>query len=352
MNKNLKVFIPIVLFGLIGMIGFKYFQPMIEDYKTKESSDAGQIKNTIKIGVDSWVGYFPLCSKDFRKRMRGNGYLIKCVDDKANYQERYQNLKDGELDFAVGTVDSYVLNGKDYDYPGTIVTIIDESKGGMPSSPRNRPFEIFNDLKKAKSLKVAFTPDSPSEHLLNSTAVHFDVKSILSGNIEKYEADGAEQAYKALLDGETDIAVLWEPFVSKALENANYHAILSSKDTQKLIVDVLIVNRKFSDRNPETVNVFLRNYYRTLKYYRDNYQQLLSEVAAETKLKPAAVESMLQGVSWQTLHSNGTKWFGISQGGGTSKEYLVDSIESSIEIMRKRESFSFILFLTRILTSS
>ena len=38
--------------------------------------------------------------------------------------------RDEELEFAVATVDSYILNGSPLNYPGTIVAVIDESKGG------------------------------------------------------------------------------------------------------------------------------------------------------------------------------------------------------------------------------
>ncbi|SMF57312.1 phosphate ABC transporter substrate-binding/OmpA family protein [Pseudobacteriovorax antillogorgiicola] len=335
MNKNLKIFIPIVLTGLLGMIAFKYLEPMIEQYQKEETSDAGNIKQTIKIGVDSWVGYFPLCSKDFRQRMRSNGYLIKCIDDKADYATRYSRLKKGEIQFAVGTVDSYLINGKPLSFPGTIVTVIDESKGGDAIVAKKSSFRNLNDVKKDQSLKIAFTANSPSEHLLSSIAVHFDVKTVLKGQYGKVETDGSEEAFQALMDDKVEIAVLWEPFVSRALAKGNYHSILSSKDTQKLIVDILIVGRKFADKEPEVVNVFLRNYYRTLKYYRENFSQLLAEVSQDTKLSKDAAESMLKGVSWQTLHSNGSKWFGLSVGSKMSHEYLVDTIESAVDIMQQ-----------------
>ena len=69
MNKNLKIFIPIVSLGLAGMIVFKYLQPLLDEERKRSTSDAGNIKDTINIGTDSWVGYFPLCSKEFRKRI-------------------------------------------------------------------------------------------------------------------------------------------------------------------------------------------------------------------------------------------------------------------------------------------
>ena len=167
MNKSLKIFLPIVIIGLVAMIGYKAAEPFIAEYQKTKSSDASDIRQTIRIGVDSWIGYVPLCSRDFKKRMRNNGYLIKCIDDKANYQSRYGKLDSGDLEFAVGTVDSYLLNAKDYDFPGTIISVIDESKGGDAIVADKSRFKNLEDLKAAKNLKVAFTPDSlipPAKH--------------------------------------------------------------------------------------------------------------------------------------------------------------------------------------------
>ena len=60
----------------------------------------------LTIGVDNWIGYFPLCSGEMRKRMRTAGYVLACDDDKADYRDAHAALKRGELQFAVATVDA------------------------------------------------------------------------------------------------------------------------------------------------------------------------------------------------------------------------------------------------------
>ena len=69
------------------------------------------------IGVDNWIGYFPLCSDEMRKRMRTAGYVLHCEDDKADYPKRLRTLKSNELQFAVATVDAYLLNGPAAGFP-------------------------------------------------------------------------------------------------------------------------------------------------------------------------------------------------------------------------------------------
>ncbi len=77
------------------------------------------------------------------KRLRSTGYVLNCDDDKADYAKRMQRLKGGELQFAVATIDAYLLNGAPNAFPGTIVAVIDESKGGdaivAPPAHRSLP---------------------------------------------------------------------------------------------------------------------------------------------------------------------------------------------------------------------
>jgi hypothetical protein len=118
--RNFTIFIVLGLFVLFG-IYFGY--PYLQEQNSLRTSDAGSLKGVITIGVDNWVGYFPLCGKEMRKRLSSQGYGLKCIDDNANYSERFRLLKKGEIDFAVGTVDSYVLNGSSLDYPGSVVLV-------------------------------------------------------------------------------------------------------------------------------------------------------------------------------------------------------------------------------------
>jgi hypothetical protein len=96
---------------------------------TFSTSDAKGLKGEMSIALDSWIGYFYFKSPVFGTMMRDEGYRIKVIDDKADYPERMKMLKGGEIDFAVCTVDSYVLNGKGVKYPGDN-SVIDQSQGG------------------------------------------------------------------------------------------------------------------------------------------------------------------------------------------------------------------------------
>jgi hypothetical protein len=127
MNKRIVGVFLLLLIGGLLLVGGKYLHGYLQEKSRLATSDAVHTKGRIRIAMDSWIGYFPLCSNDMKSEMHRAGWLLECVDDKANYQQRMAALGKGELDLAVATVDSYLLNGKTYDFPGAIIAVIDES---------------------------------------------------------------------------------------------------------------------------------------------------------------------------------------------------------------------------------
>ena len=84
------------------------------------------------------------------------------------------------------------------------------------------------------------------------------------------ESEGAQDAMKKLLKGEVDAAVIWEPYRSIALQDKNMVEIISTKDAQDTIVDVLAVEREFGEDNPDLVKTVLVSYFKALKHYKEN----------------------------------------------------------------------------------
>lgn len=340
MSKRLVFFFIIIVLGSAVILGIYFAQPYLADRKQRETSDARGTKGTITVGIDNWIGYFPLCSKEMKKRMRGSGYLFKCIDDQADYPSRMKELRKESLDFAVATVDSFILNGARENFPGIVVMVIDESKGGDAIVARKDKVESLESLKKSKEVKIAFTPSSPSEHLLKSVAVHFDIPMLRDRRGKwRVETDGSSQALKKLLAGKVDVAVLWEPDVSRALADSAIVKLLGTDDTHKLIVDILLANRDLVTDRPEVVQLVLSNYFRALKVYRDNPEKLAKEVVDATDLSRKQVDRMLKGVDWTTLSQNAVRWFGVTGQGTLAQEGLVETIESTVEILLDNKDF-------------
>jgi outer membrane protein OmpA-like peptidoglycan-associated protein len=306
---------------------------------TYSTSDAKQLKGEISIALDSWIGYFPFRSPVFGKLMRDAGYRVKIVDDHADYPRRMSMLKKGKIDFAVCTVDSYLLNGKDAGYPGIIVSVIDESKGGDAVLSWKESVSNLNQLNKKAGLKIAFTPASPSEHLLKSLAVHFAIDRLKADRSSwAVEVNGAEDAYARLIKKEVDLAVLWEPYVTEALARPGIVKLIGSEDMEKLIVDILLANRNFSRDKPDLVKLVMKSYFETLGVYHAAPDRLESDIVQTIKLARTQVKYMLKGVRWVSFPEN-VRWFGIRSSSAHASPELIGSIMSTAGILVESGDF-------------
>lgn len=334
--KNLIVALILLVVFVAGAFLVKGLLPKWQDRTQKVTSDARATKGTIRIANDNFMGYFFVRSPELKKAMRRAGWILDVEDDGASYAQRMQKLANGEIDFAVCTVDAYVLNGKMHNYPGTIIMIIDESKGADAILALKDKIANLDALKGMSGIRVAYTPDSPSHHLLKATSDHFSVPELLprQSNL-RIETDGSEEAVKALLNGKADVAVAWEPDVSKGLKDSKVVKLLGTEVTEKLIVDILLVNRKFASKNPEVVKLFITNYFKVLKKYRQDNALLMKDLKKDAGLSEKKIESVMKSIRWINFTENCEDWFGI----GTYNEGLVDTIESTITVLKNAGDF-------------
>jgi outer membrane protein OmpA-like peptidoglycan-associated protein len=339
MNNHLKVFIGIIVVGVLAIGGYKLSLPYLQDKLQRSSSDAAGTRGTIRIGMDNWIGYFPLCSPEMEKNLRQEGYILSCEDDQADYAGRFKKLKQGDLTFAVSTIDAYLLNGGQSGYPGTIVSVLDESKGGDAIVSRKQALPNLDALKDSPETHIAFTPSSPSEHLLKAVNTHFDLPFFTAENQQwRVETSGSSDALKKLLDGTVNAAVLWEPDVSRALSDPAFTRLIGTEDTDKLIVDILLVERRFSKENPEVVQILLDAYFKTLGFYYANPDQLHRDIKKRDKLDAGQIDSMLQGVEWTSLNENSSIWFGTA--GSGQRAGLITAIKSALDILIANKDFN------------
>jgi outer membrane protein OmpA-like peptidoglycan-associated protein len=340
MNKRVVGALVLLVLGLIVIAGLYYALPLLLDKEQRETSNAKDTRGSISLALDNWTGYFILRSPEMKQQLRRQGWLLKIEDDNSDLPGRMKKLSEGQLDFAVATIDSYILNAMKLNYPGIIISVIDESKGGDAILARKEKVSNLDQIKANPDLRVAYTPDSPSHFLAKATSYHFNIPELLPKDKFKIETKGSEEALKKLLAGKTDIAILWEPDVSKALRNKEIVKILGTEDTERLIVDVLLVSRKFSKENPSTVKQFLSTYFQVLKLYSDDLPLLTKHLMQDSGLPEESVVPMLKGVRWVNLTENCERWFGISSPGMKGDEDIISTIESTVGVLKAAGDFN------------
>ncbi len=329
----------IIVVGIPLVIGWNPFMQWFSALQLVQTSDAVKTKGTIKVGTDNFIGYYVLCEQQMRGRMRTEGYNLVCEDDRADYPKRMEKLAKRELQFAVATIDSYELNALKEAYPGLVVYVIDESKGADAIVSCRAGIKNIEGLKKP-GLKFAFVPDSPSEYFIKGNATNFDIPQLRGADKSwRVEAKSSPDAAQKCAAGLADAAILWEPDVSKLLrKNPQLTKLMGTENTSRFIVDVLLVQREYADKNPGVVDTLLRNYVETLLYYRQNPETAAVHAAdfvnanapsADAKMTPEEAKIAMKGVTWMSLGENALLWFGYAEDGQQRQFGLIEAINST-----------------------
>ncbi|MFC4991724.1 OmpA family protein [Rubritalea tangerina] len=293
-------------------------------------TDQNRFKGDITIGLDNYLGYFPLRSPRLRNLMLNEGYKLEFLDDQADYQKRSAALRNGELDFAVFTVDSYILNNAPK-FPGQIVMVISESMGA-DAIVTTKDIKTINDLN-----EVTVTLNSPSHQLVKACTIDFGLDT-LKQNIRP--ANGSEDALQQLLDGQTKAAVLWEPDISTALNDPRFKTLISTESTSKLIVDILVASDQVVHQHPEKLNSLLTHYFPTLRYYEKNPEILSRAIQQDSKLPAKATQRIIDSISWQSLNQNASLWFGIRSPRTPLAQFkIIETIDLTDDILTKFGDF-------------
>ncbi len=318
-----------LVLAAVGAAAFLKFGKIEErEALTSASSDTTRYERTITLYRDSFVGYDLVCSNHMTQLLRRSKTKLNCVDDGADYAKRMKALKSGKADFAAVELGAYVIEGESYNYPASVVTVIDTSNGADAILSNKSKIPDIETLRNSPNVKIAVTLNSPSDVLLKTAGSHFDIAAFRNdANI--VAADSSEEAMKMLYRGEVDIAVVWEPEVSKILAQKEYVNLLSTKEAQDTIVDALVVNREFGEENPNVVKKFLAAYFQTVKHYKDNPDKLISELKVKTKLPEDSLKNLVSGINWINLNENCKRWFGCDPDDWSAHIKVVDSLEKS-----------------------
>jgi len=300
----------IVIISVIGAgVKIWLFPKMKVKLEKQTSSDTHYAKGTITCAADSFSGYAIVRSDAMRDSLKSQGIKWVVQDDQADYQARIKALRDGDIQFAVFTVDSFIAAGAALnEYPGTIVMVIDESKGADAIVAYGSAISGLPDLNHPET-KIVLTPNSPSEFLARIVMSHFSV------NIPEdrwIKANGSGDVYKKFraADASDKLAfVMWEPDVSRALEQSGVKDLLNSSKLEGYIVDVLVVGRKFLRDKPEQVSEVVEAYLRASYGYQQQPDSMVSLVTKDAKsngqsLKTDQAKKLVSSIAWKNTMEN------------------------------------------------
>jgi NitT/TauT family transport system substrate-binding protein len=234
-----------------------------------------------------WPGYLPLIIADHLGYFKeaGLNVEIKRYDALSEISKDYVSGKlQGRANLTLDMINEY-LEGLDH----KVILVIDYSNGADAIMAR----EDIQSLKDVQGKKVAYESNTLEEFFLTWV---LNEENLSISDVESVPAN-PEEAAKLLQEGKVDVGVSYEPFISKLTASHNFHTLYSSKQAPGLIADVLTFRSDFLKAYPETVEVFVKAYFRGLQFWKQHPENALAILAKEFGTTPEDVNHQLSGVA-------------------------------------------------------
>lgn len=309
-NRSARIVVLAIIWLMIlaGLaVAYKLLvKPSIDKKTIEQTSSKGNYRHTVNVSLDSFSGYAFLRSEAYRKRLQSLGVRLTIEDDGADYTARLDALKRGDSQMGVFTIDSYLAAGaRAKDFPGSIVLLIDETKGADAIVSYAQGLPSLQELNRSEA-RIVLTPDSPSEFLARIAVAHFNLPQLPPN--WKTDADGSADVYKRFAGANPALPtayVMWEPDVARALEKPGAQLLIDSSKLRGYILDVLVVERDFLRKNHDLVKDMVKAYLQTV-YEAEGNQKLTDLIKKDAggELSAAQAEQLVKGIEWKNTTEN------------------------------------------------
>lgn len=301
----------IVLIAVIGG-GVKYFFFPHQKAKLESATSSGTSysRGQLTLAADSFSGYAVIRSDEFRNRLKSLGLKLVVEDDKADYLARIKALQGGKIDMAVFTVDSLIsASAAIGEIPGTIILVIDESKGADGIVANEKVMSQLQDLDNPAN-KLVLTPSSPSEFFARVAMAHFNLTNL---DTRWESANGSTDVLKIIRSTDPSAKkayALWEPELSLALQIPGMKVIADSSKLNGYIIDVLVVRREYLRDHEDTVQEIMKAYFQSAYLYNkeaDGMKKLVIQDAKENggqNLSDQQATRLVTGIQWKNTLEN------------------------------------------------
>jgi NitT/TauT family transport system substrate-binding protein len=241
-----------------------------------------------KVGFNAWIGSIAFFVAQEKGFFKDEGLDVK-TKTFSSPGDGLKPLVSGDLDAVLSTADS-VLTVLDK-APGSlkIVYLTDTSAGADAILAK----KDIADIKAMKGRKVAATLGQCNQLLLEKA---LEKAGLTDKDIQlvNMNPDDAGAAFAA---GKIDVAVTWEPWITKVSGEKTGHVIFSSKETPNLILDVLAVSSKtIAKKGPET-RAFLKAMNRGYDFVLGHTDEAAVLAGKALEQKPEEVKAMLPKVN-------------------------------------------------------
>ena len=254
---------------------------------------SGPIK--VRIRTQPWIGYGPWWIAQEKGLFAKYGLEVELVDFVQD-TEVNAAFASGEMDaanLATHTAIKLFANGVDLK-----VVLLEDASYEADAMLASAGVQSIADL---KGKGVAYEEGSTSDLLLNYALAQ---NGMSLADITPVPMP-ASDAGSALIAGQVDVAVTYEPYISAALaESQDVHVLYTAGERPGLISDVFVVSGKFAQENPEAVKALLKVWDEAMAFYKSNPDEAKSIIANAVGSSLEELATAFDGVQFYDLSAN------------------------------------------------
>jgi len=254
-------------------------------------------ETTVRIGTQPWIGYGPWWiaqEKGLFEKYGLKAELVDFVEDK----EVNAAFASGDMqaaNIATHTAIKLYTTGLDLK-----VVLLEDVSTSADAIMADSSISSVADL---KGKQVAYEEGTTSDLLLNYA---LSQNGMTLADITPVPMP-ASDAGTSLLTGNVPAAVTYEPYISEVTkENSDIKVIYKAGERPGLISDVLVVNSKWAEKNPETVTKLLQVWEDALAYYNSNPEEAQAIIAKAVGSAPEDLVTAFDGVKFYSASENKT----------------------------------------------
>ena len=258
-----------------------------ETIKSKLSEGEPAESSAFKIGLYYWPGNSPFFYAQDKGLFDKYSLPVELISFSDNRQ-KIDYWKSDKIDILNVTVDTALRLIKETPN-AEIIAGLNISHGGDALISR----ENIEHIEKIKGKKIALEKGEISEFFLKYILYKNGLK--LSDVVIK-DMKGDEIG-TALINGSVDAAVLWEPWLSKAIELSRASIIATSKD-YPVFADVLIAKKDFVKKHTEEISKLKNIWKESIEFYSNDKKDFIRSIAPIVGLSSQELTRQLEKIEF------------------------------------------------------
>ncbi len=274
----------------------------------------------IRIAISAWAGVEPAELAAQLGYYEKHGVDVEMVRFSA-YSDSLEALRDGNVDAGMHTLDDSLRNmsvGKDV----RVVLLTDYSFGGDGLVAKDGITSLA-DLKGAKiGVEIGTVGHLSVLKILEKTKI--DINEVTLISIPAWEIQ------QAMLGGQIDAGVTWEPYLTSTAEMIGGKVLITSRDYPETIITTMTFDSNVVESRPEDVEKIVSAYFDAVEYIKQHPQEAFAIMGQAEGVSAEEFASHVEGIKYLDLKDN-MELFGTDSNGriyATTDEisqFLVDN---------------------------